>query len=497
MIHQLPTEIIDHIACLLGQNDVLSLAYTHSTLLQAVLPRLYRSIHVDALPRNITDPAIMSYDTPHQPTHGAIPVTVRTLYALNQLLKKLQGNKHACREVEALVFHQKIPDVHESTFLLSLSEILSHCSRLSVFHWFCSNFNFPLHKLNIHNHWTQVCGNFDVSGIRKPISWYSLTTLNLSNIANPEKFENLDLSGCTNLQHLQLGQDAVLGSLPFDAIASTLISQLLTGTRALQPLTLQSLVLDNLQISVSDVKLLCESIDLLSLHHLTVVNCVEETPGILMTSLAQHLRDLRSLRCEWKRSIDYNYETMRFLAAFQKSCALVQAISLKFKIGSHQDCGQVLAQVLSQCSSRVRNLSVEIKGSYCSIPGASIMMSQLRRFEDLESLHLLLAQRQIPATMKIFRYLTRLKRVSIALSDSKGKHTAAAPVTGGSSLICDDMLNYHLSCGWDWFASRRSQFCNYSNDIFRIQPSVEWVHFNSERHYTFRQLNGKMSDTSI
>lgn len=497
MIQDLPTEIIDHIACLLGQNDALALANTHSTLSRTVLPRLYRSIHVDSRTRNPADLTCVSKDNQQHATHGTVPVIVRSLYALNLLLKKLQRSKHACLELETLVFHEKIPDVLELAFLQSLSDIFPHCRRLSVFHWFCLSFNFPLHKLNGNDRWSQVCGNFEVSGIQNLISWPSLTTLEISNAGSPSRLDLFDLGACTNLQHLRLGQNPVLGSLPFDTSSPTPISQLFSGTGSSKPLNLRSLALASLHVSVGDVRLLRDSVNFLSLHHLTIVHCAEESPGILMASIAPYLRELRSLHCEWKRPFDFNYETMHFLRNLKKASTLITSITFKMKIGCHQDCGQVLAQVLSECSVNVKELSVEVNGSYCSVLGANKMMGQLRRFENIQSLHLLLAESQIPAIMKIFRYLTRLKHVSFALPESRGKHTASVPVEGNGSLICDDMLHYHLSCGWDWFAPRKSQFCNYSNDIVRIQPCIQWIDFDSERHYSFKHLNGEMSDASM
>lgn len=486
MISLMPDELIYCIACHLALPDALALLITSKHLFHVVYPRLFHSIHVGRADDCTANAACAT-------TPGPVPVHIRSLFALKCLFRKLETRRSLCRHLRSLVFDQVIPQMPEMEFVLSVCAVLAHSPQISRFHWHCADFHLPLNVLSPRSRLILLCGNFDLCGVSAPVSWPGLSTLNLMSLSSPHHLDCIDLQRCPSLQHLAVGQDHIVGTLPFDPDTPLIIShRLFTGSAIYN---LSSLRFDRIHITEADILTLVLLVNIPCLQSLDIRNCVEQCPGTLLARLAPRCRALRHLRYEWTLPMVYGHDSMQFLTAIAHGCPQLRSLALKLKTSPFQDCGQAVAQVLARCAHTLAHLSIEIGGVYSSAVGTGQIGAQLKRLAMLELLHLLLSEQQVAPVMKQFCALPRLKRVSIAIPERR--HAGRAGPLLDNTLISSDMIRHYRSYGADAAESRKFHFANYTRDIMHIQPGVQWVRFASEREYTFTQMNGVVKDVVV
>lgn len=366
---ELPLDVIRHLADWLPQHDLLHLAYTSKLFHSLLQPLLFHVIIVDSSRTPFDD---IFADSPHDwfvyHEYPCEPTVIRTLYSLTRFLKVLIEKPHYGKYVKRLVVEELFPDMPELVLNEYLLQVFPCLSDIQELVWSPTRSLIDAQLLSLipnHHRLQSLKGNFKFTNFQFPsVSFANLRHISISNFGTDKVLNNIDTKNFPSIESLSISKGSAthkslftyhLKSCCRSALKSsadslklsenpTFISSLF-NSKSNSPLNLVSLKLKDISLTADDALRLKNHINLRSLKHLSLDNCME---CIFETGFSQHTNTIR------RRSPPANL----FLDILTSELAALKLFDLSL---SNELCSNRSTFNALTCLRGIEKLSIHIK----------------------------------------------------------------------------------------------------------------------------------------
>lgn len=553
MIQNLPIEIINKISYSLSPADALQLAYTNSNLYDIIKPRLYSSIIFDSnkypydhesIQKSMFNKIPSVYGL--NPTN-VLPTKIKSIFALNLILRNLIENPHYCSYIQILEFSSMIPDISETELFDQLFKVMPNLINLKILNWFVISLYLScdlISCLPMKQNLITLCGNFkkfELLNLNPNMNLnlsgnlnLNLQHLNVSGFNSVENLSEINLNSFPNLKNLTIGKNSssnyinnipsVTNNLSNQYIISDLIEiqepLLINGYHYLkslfshemeQKLNLSRLELNDIIISSNDAQYLINNINLENLQELSISNCTEllfdesynsspirRTPptSLFLDKLLPHMKNLSKFNINLNNELYFNEKIYNFIEKLPHS---LEKISIYLTFNNYDNINYNLMRLFLVLQKHkhslislnfnfnIINLSTNLNINNIIKPtnfDYSIQsIKNLSNLENLKYLELPINQFQVSKLFGILSNCNKIKFIKIHLFNSNDTSTPSPCSSMVNSLICQDYFSFPNTETYNINFEKIEQFKNYCFDFKSSLPNLNILNFVNNNDY--------------
>ena len=545
-------DVIQHLAQWLPQQDLLNLALTNKSFYSLLHPKIYEVVVVDSSRTQFDD--IFS-DSCHEwfvyHEYPCEPTVIRTLYSITRFFKNLIENPHYARYVTQFVVEENFPDVPEIELNQYLLQILPYMSNINVFSW--SSLHYPIEAQLMSlfpnpERLQTLWGNFRFSESGFPCAQFErLHSLGISNFKKDKVLESIDMSLFASIKTLTISKKTTGRRKSFTSQLETCCQSSLSSTiepllfserptfisslfnsPLIEKLCLTSLHLKDISLTRQDADSLRENINLQTLEHLSLDNCVEclfenssSFPNInpsrrrhppselFLEVLSPDLVSLKLLNLNLSNELCFNRVTVRTISQLHG----LQKLSIHIKVFKTDE--QVnLAPIVNALQTHAQSLVY--LNLCCDIVESSVSVCPKKNFRyalksviglsaltKLQVLKLPISYNQIADFPKLLSSLENLKILQLGIAHldcipSKAACFGCDEYVLGSvnSLISDDYFKCSTSFSTRMEVNKNQQYLQFSKIFRSMFENLKFLRFDLRNESLLYDVSDKMGITA-